>query len=136
MAREASVIVGSGITPLKQAVITNETTQEKHLRGTSVVILNPEDGSAGGSGLASSLTLGAAVVKLPNVPMRYRRAISIMNNGAGNKAIYIGFSSDINSGTGWPIAAGGSISLEINAEVEVYGLTAGSDIDVRILELS
>lgn len=136
MAREASVIVGSGIGPLKQAVTTNETTHEKHLRGTSVVVLNPEDGSAHGSGLASSLTLGTLAIKLPSVGMPYRRAMSIMNNDGSNKVIYIGFDPSLNSGNGWPIAAGGSISLEINAEVVVYGITAGSNIDVRILELS
>ena len=77
MAREASVIVGSGINPLKKDVCVNNTTKERHLRGTATVILNPEDASAGCSGLASPLTLGTATVQLPSTPLKYRRAISI-----------------------------------------------------------
>lgn len=134
MAREASVIVGSGINPLKKDVCVNNTTGERHLRGTAVVILNPEDGSAGCSGLVTAVTLGITAVQLPSTPLKYRRAISICNNSA--ETIYIGFDPGVVTGTGWPIPAGTAISLDINGQVLVYGVGASNSLDVRILELS
>ena len=134
MAKEASVIVGSGINPLKKNVPTNNTTQESHLRGTSVVVLNPEDGSAGGSGLVTTVTLTGTTVQLPSKPLKYRRAISICNNSAAD-TIYIGFDLNVTTGTGWPIAPKNTISLDINGQVIIYGVSDGST-DVRILELS
>jgi hypothetical protein len=134
MAREASVIVGSGINPLKKDVCVNNTTGERHLRGTAIVVLNPEDASAGCSGLVTAVTLDAVAVQLPSTPLVYRRAISICNNSA--ETIYIGFDPGVTTGTGWPIPAGTAISLDINGQVLVYGVSATSSLDVRILELS
>jgi len=135
MAHEASVILGSGINPLKKGVPTNGTTHESHIRGTNVVLANPEDCSAGGSGLVTAVTLGGTVVKLPTTPLKYRRAISVLNNSTGD-TVYIGFNPALTTGTGWPLAAGGSISFDMNGEVLLYGLSSGTSTDVRILELS
>lgn len=135
MAHEASIIVGSGINPLKKDVLANETTHERHLRGTNVVLLNPEDGSAGGSGLVTAMTVGGTAVKLPTTPLKYRRAVSVYNGTTGD-ILYVGFSPDLTTGTGWPIVAGASLALEINAEVLLYGVSDGTSTDVRILELS
>jgi hypothetical protein len=136
MARESSVIVGSGIAPLKKLLCPNQTTQERHLRGTSVVVLNPEDGSAGGSGLVTVVTVGGAAVKLPSVALKYRRAITIFNNDLNTEILYIGFDPGLSTGTGFPIPAGSSISMDINGQVVVYGISGGNNIDIRILELS
>lgn len=133
MAFESSVVVGSGIAPLKKQLPVNPTTLERHLRGTQVVVLNPEDGSAGGSGLVTAISVGAVAVKLPTTPMRGRRAIAVFNNSSA--ALYVGFSPSVTTGTGWPVPAGTSLPMDINAEVELYGI-AGSTVDVRILELS
>lgn len=137
MAYESSIIVGSGQNPLKQSdgqLCPNPITKERHLRGTQVVLINPEDASAGGSGLATQVTVGTSPIKLPTAPLKYRRAIAIHNNDSTNP-IYIGFSSDVTTGTGFPIAAGACLPMDINGAVEVYGISGGS-IDVRILELS
>lgn len=134
MARECSVIVGSGIGPLKKNLCVNNTTGERHLRGTSVVILNPEDGSAGCSGLVTAVTLNTVAVQLPSTPLKYRRAISICNNSADT--IYIGFDPNVTTGTGWPVPPGTAISLDINGDVLVYGVGISSSLDVRTLELS
>lgn len=134
MAYEASIVVGSGINPLKKQVCPNETTQERHLRGTNIVLLNPEDSSAGCSGLATQVNVGSSVVKLPTTPLKYRRAIAIFNNDSSEN-LYIGFSPDVTTGTGWPIPPSSSLPMDINSEVEVYGI-ASSTIDIRILELS
>jgi hypothetical protein len=135
MARESSVIVGSGINPLKKDVCPNNTTKERHLRGTNTVILNPEDASAGCSGLVTAVTLGASTVQLPTAPLPYRRAISICNNST-SATVYIGFDVGVTTGTGWPIAPGSAISLDINGDVKVYGASDSAGTDVRILELS
>lgn len=134
MAYEASVIVGSGINPLKKQVCPNDTTQERHLRGTNVVCLNPEDSSAGCSGLASQINVGTTATKLPLTPMKYRRAVAIFNNDSA-VTLYIGFDSDVTTGTGWPVPPATSLPMDANASLEVYGIAASS-IDVRILELS
>jgi hypothetical protein len=135
MAYEGSVTIGSGINPHKKEVPINTTSHEKHLRGTQVVLINPEDGSAGGSGLVTAITVGGSVIKLPTTPLKYRRAVSVYNGTSGD-TLYIGFDPNITTGTGWPIIAGGSIALEVNAEVLIYGISDGSSTDVRILELS
>ena len=135
MAREASVIVGSGINPLKKDVCPNNTTKERHLRGTATVILNPEDASAGCSGLVTAVTLTGSTVQLPSTPLPYRRAVSICNNSTAD-TVYIGFDPGVSTGTGWPIPPGTAISLDINGDVKVYGVSGGTGTDVRILELS
>ena len=132
MAREASVIVGSGINPLKKDLCPNNTTQERHLRGTATVILNPEDASAGCSGLVTPLTIGGTTVELPVPPLKYRRAISICNNSTVD-TLYIGFDPGVTTGTGWPIGPKNTISLDINGQVVVYGVSDSSSTDVMIL---
>lgn len=134
MAHEASIVVGSGINPLKKLVPANETSHERHLRGTQVVLLNPEDGSAGGSGLVTAVTVGSSAIKLPTTPLKYRRAMSVYNHS--QDTLYVGFGPGVTTGNGWPVAAGASIALEINAEVLLYGISDGTSSDVRILELS
>jgi len=135
MAHEASVIIGSGIGPLKNKVPYNTTSKERHLRGTATVILNPEDASAGYSGLVTAITLGGTAVQLPSTPLKYRRAISICNNSATDN-IYFGFDSSVTTGLGWPIPAKGTVSLDINGDVHVWGISDAASTDVRILELS
>ena len=125
MAYEASVIVGSGINPLKKQVCVNDTTKERHLRGTNVVVVNPEDGSAGCSGLASAITVGTSAVKLPTTPLN-----------STTETLYLGFDPGVTTGDGWPLAPGGAISFDLNGQVEVYGISSGASTDVRILELS
>tara|TARA_R110002096_G_scaffold108964_2_gene238494 strand:+ start:3394 stop:3801 length:408 start_codon:yes stop_codon:yes gene_type:complete len=135
MAHEASIIIGSGIGPLKKEVPVNSTSHESHIRGTNVVLINPEDCSAGGSGLVTATTLGTAVAKLPITPLKYRRAISVMNNSTAD-TVYVGFDPAMTTATGWPLSAGACISFDLNGGVLLYGVSSGSSTDVRILELS
>lgn len=134
MAREATIIIGSGINPLKKDVPYNSTSQERHLRGTATVLLNPEDASAGGSGLVTQITVGTTVTKLPPTPLVYRRGLAIFNND-NNRTLYIGFDPSITTGTGWPVPPGTSLPMDVNGQIEVYGI-ADQDVDIRILELS
>ncbi len=135
MAREGSIIVGSGTNPLKKNVCTNNTSQERHLGGTQTIVINPEDASAGCSGLVTAITLTGTAVKLPTKPLKYRRALSVCNNSATD-TIYIGFDDSLTTGTGWPMAAKTTISLDVNGDILVWGVSDGVSTDVRILELS
>ena len=134
MATELSVILGSGLNPLKQFVPLNPVNNERWLKGTSSVIINPEDFSAGGSGLVTPLSLTGTAIRLPTTPLEYRRAISVSNNNTVH-TIFIGFDPALTSSTGFPILPEGQLSMDINAEVILYGVTGGPTINVRVLEL-
>jgi hypothetical protein len=134
MAHESSVIVGSGLNPLKDTTPVNATTNERHLRGTQVVVVNPEDGSAGGSGLVTAVSVSSTAVKLPTTPLVYRRAVAVANQST-SVTLYIGFSPDTTTANGFPIGPGATMPMDVNAEIEIYGI-ADSTVDVRVLELS
>jgi|SRR5688572_26578181 len=134
MAQESSVVVGSGLNPAKYGLPFNERSRERHLRGNDVVVVNPEDASAGLSGLASRVLLsGGAAQQLPNSPLMYRRAISVRNNSAAT--LYVGFTSAVSTATGYPLSSGQSLPLQVNGAVKVWGI-ADSPVDVRIIELA
>lgn len=135
MAYESSAIVGSGINPLKKDVCVNKITGERHLRGTQVVVVNPEDASAGCSGLVTPITLTGTTAQIPTTPLKYRRAISICNNSPTD-TIFIGFDPGLTTGTGFPILPRSQLNMDINGQVIVYGVSGGTSTDVRILELS
>lgn len=135
MAYESSIIVGSGQNPLKNDPgFCSAPGRERFLRGTQVVVINPEDSSAGGSGLASQITVSTSLVKIPTAPLKYRRAIAIFNSDA-TATLFIGFDTTLTTGNGFPIPPSSSLPMDLNGAVEVYAI-APSAIDVRILELS
>ena len=119
MAHEGTVIVGSGIQPLKKLLPLNDVSQERHLRGTQIVLLNPEDASAGGSGITTKVIVGLSPVKLPTTPMPKRRAIALFNTDT-SVFLYIGFDSAVTTSTGWPVPPNTSLPMDINPEVEIY----------------
>jgi len=137
MAYESSIVVGSGLNPSKKLMPLNNITNERHLRGTSVVILNPEDASAGGAGAVTALSVGFSGVKLPDSPLVGRRAIAVHNNDP-IYTLYVGFGSGVTPENGWPVSAGSCIPMDLNGQIQLYGISQGSgvSIDVRILEVS
>lgn len=135
MAHEASVIVGSGANPGKSQVPFNQTTQERQLRGTSVVVLNAEDNSAGLGGAVTQITTSGVAVQLPSSPLRYRRAISIRNNNPSTGTLYIGFTSGVSTSDGYPVEAGEALPMEINGAIQIWGISS-ANVDVRIIELA
>jgi len=134
MASESSVIVGSGLNPLKLLVPSNATSNESHLRGTNSVIVNPEDSSAGRGGRVTQMNVGVSAVQIPTIPLDYRRAIAIRNNSSIAK-LYIGFSPGVTTADGFPLNPGESLPLEFNAGIPIWGI-ADTTADVRILEVS
>lgn len=136
MAYEVSSIPGSGLNPSKQAIPTHPKTGERSLRGTSVVVLNPEDNSAGIGGAVSQVTIASGVpAKLPTAPLTYRRAISVRNFNPSTGTLYVGFTSGVTTANGFPLEAGESLPMEINGAIEIWG-AANVSIDVRIIELA
>ena len=81
MASENTSTVGSGINPLKYSMVMNPFSQERHLRGTAIINLNPEDNSAGLAGRSSAVSVGTTATLIPTAPLVYRRAISVFNLG-------------------------------------------------------
>jgi len=137
MATESSVIIGSGLNPRKLQVPLNSVSKEAYLRGTDVIVINPEDSSAGRSGLATQLSVGTNAVQIPSSPLKYRRALSIRNNSSA-AVLYIGFSSSVTTGTGFPIKPGEALPMDMNAGIIIWGISDanGGNADVRVLELS
>ena len=78
------------------------------------------DSTAGGTALYSTSNLVG------------REAIAIKNNGA--VTLYLG-PSGVTSTTGYPLAAGESLVIELGPDVTIYGIAASS-CNVRILEVA
>ena len=137
MAYESSIIIGSGLNPKKTNVPINPVSNESHLRGTDVIVINPEDSSAGRGGVVTQVTVGVTALQLPTIPMKYRRAISIRNNSSV-AILYIGFSPSVVTGTGFPIKPGEALPMDMNAQIPIWGISDanGGNADIRILELS
>jgi len=134
MAQESSVIIGSGLNPAKYATPFNARSNERHLRGTDVCVINPEDNSAGLVGSGSQRTTTSNVpTLLPLTPLPYRRAIAIYNASAA--PLYIGFNSNVSASNGFPLASGQTLPLQVNGAIKVWGISA-SPVDVRIIELA
>lgn len=135
MSTEISVISGSGLAYAKKSTPKGGSLNEISLRGVATAVINPEDASASLSGVASAVTVDTSPVLLPTTPLKYRRALGILNNDNTN-ILYIGFNAEVTTSNGWPIAASNSISLDINGDVKVYGVGSASGVDVRLLELA
>jgi len=78
-------------------------------------------------------------VALPPSPLAARRRIYVKNLSNGNDdALYIG-GADVTTSNGFPLAKDEEVILDITDDIILYGRTAaaaGSDIDVRLLELA
>lgn len=133
MAREASVVVGSGITPGLGGVPAR-SDGSKRLTGTAVAIINPEDNSAHGVLLNTQQTVGTAASALPSGALGGRRSISVYNNDEA-AILYIGSSSGVTTSDGYPVGPGTAFSAELGSNVPLWGVST-IDIDVRILEVS
>lgn len=137
MAWESSIIVGSGLNPRKLLLPENPISRESHLRGTDVIVINPEDSSAGRVGSISQITVSTVVVQIPSTPLKYRRAISIRNNST-TAILYIGFNPSVTTGDGFPIKPGEALPVDLNASIQIWGISDanGGDADIRVLELA
>jgi hypothetical protein len=133
MAREASVVAGSGITPGLEGVPARQDGS-KRLTGTAVAIINPEDNSAHGVLLNTQQTVGTSAAALPTSPLDGRRSISVFNTD-DTATLYIGSGSGVTTDNGYPVGPGTAFSAELGGNVELWGVST-TDIDVRVLEVS
>lgn len=81
---------------------------------------------------ASRTTVGGTASKIPATPLAGRMAIVIYNNGT--EAFWIG-GSTVTANNGLPLSVGESIGLDVNDSVDIYGISDGTSINVRELEL-
>lgn len=145
MTREYASVLGSGTLPTlfenpslqagKPAgtyPIPSQRDQLKTRTGEGSILLNPEDLSVFQGIRPQAISVGASAVKLPTVPLEFRRALGIHNNGPG--ILYIG-AIGVTTATGWPIAVNEKIAFDIQGNIDVYGISASTS-DTRILELA
>lgn len=145
MSKEYSVTLGSGLTDHSALApaynFANGTfpvpSQRDALKvhvGDGIVLLNPENGSVSIGIKSQAVTVVATATPLPASALEYRRSLSIYNNSS--VVIYLGY-SDVTTSTGFPLAAGQSISIDCQQTpgMTVYAI-CGSSANVRILELA
>lgn len=134
MAREASVTVGSGLTPGLSGIPAHPNTQERHVTGTAVAVLNMEDASVGGRIQVDQISVGSTPISIPaSGTLPYRRSIAIQN--LGGDTLYLGHDANVDPTTGWSIMAMGMFSIECKNNVPIWVVSAGSS-DVRIIQAS
>lgn len=133
MAYEGHAVVGSGMKPQLEGIPTNPHTGERHQQGTNVVMVNPEDASAGGPFSVTAVSVTAVATRLPTIPLKYRRAIAVRNNG-GN-TIFIGPDSSVTTSTGFPLKTDEIFEADVATTGELWAIAA-SATDVRVIELA
>lgn len=133
MAHEGTTVLGSGIKPQVDTCV-NDISQQRHLAGTQVIVVNPEDATAGGPFRATAMTVGTTATRIPTVGLAYRRTIAIRNNGAST--VFLGESSGVTVATGFPLKPDEIFHADATGDVPVYGISDSSSVDVRVMELS
>ena len=128
MAYESSTITGSGITALR------ETYQLTGLRGSNVVIINPEDIlCALGKTANSGFTVTSSATTLLTVPiLAGRRKLLVFN--LGPQTVFIG-QSGITTSNGYPVPSGVEKAFDVLAYGGLFAISAGTS-DVRTLQIA
>lgn len=104
-----------------------------HRTGKQVILANPEDlNSVDAFGIRNiSVTGTATLIVGPNDnPLPRQRMVIIRNVGTGD--VHIGPDSGVLTTTGFELAANTQIELPLLHNVEVWGISGGSE-DVRVL---
>lgn len=134
MAHESSIVLGSGLNSKRDdmRVLANPVTSQIPMRGTSVVVLNPEDASVFGPLRSQQITVGSTAQAIPASPYEYRRAIAIYNEST-TSVVYIG-GPDVTTANGFPLLPGEKFAIDASAKAIVYAITSSS-ISIRIIEV-
>ena len=130
MAFESSVILGSGVSVLREPNVQNVP----RMRGTNAVVINYEDiNSSLGITQASGLSVGTSAIQLtgPENRLRGRRQVTIQNLGAGT--VYIG-DSGVTTSDGLCMPSGNVFTLGVLDFGDIW-IIGDALADVRILEL-
>lgn len=133
MAHESSIILGSGLHSKREEMQTlANSVAQVGVRGTSVVLLNPEDASVFGPIKSQQITVGGTAQPIPAIPFEYRRAIAIYNEST-TANVYLG-GSGVTTANGFPLLPGEKISLDATARAIIYAVSSSS-VSIRILEV-
>jgi hypothetical protein len=116
--------------PYNHVLVDNFPVQ-KYPNPVTNININPLRGFA----KSTAVVLSTALTPLPSAPLDYRRSLIIYNNSS-SVTIYIG-GSNVTSASGFPVPAGTySPPIDAGPKMIVYGRTAASTADVRVLEVS
>ena len=115
-----------------RAVLAKDLDGNK-LHAEAQYAANPQDIGSMGQAVATS---GFAAVGTTDVELTAgidRRVIAITNNGTN--ILFVG-PSGVAVANAYPVPTGGQISFNATSGVRLYGKTASSTTDVRIIELA
>lgn len=103
--------------------------------GEPVVLINPEDLSVNIGLKTQAISVTTSAVALPSVPLEYRRALVIHNNGSST--LYLGGDATVTTSTGMPLVTNEKMAFDIagNPNMTIYGISDGT-ANVRIMELA
>ncbi len=115
--------------------VPNKSSALRTRRGDGIVVLNPEDFSVSIGLRSSVVSVTTSATALPAIPLTFRRALVIHNNGSST--VFLG-GSTVTTAAGLPLLANEKIAFDIqnNQNVEVYAITVTGTIDIRIMELA
>jgi len=81
---------------------------------------------------ATALTVnGGTAQALPNSGLSGRMFVTVYNNGTS--LLYLGHPG-VTTTNGFPLGAGESINIDLNDSTDIYGISNGTDLNVRTLE--
>jgi hypothetical protein len=106
----------------------------KYMTGTNVVVINPEDASAGGMFQTTQIDIGGVATQIVAAPLEYRRSVAIRNKSIAG-TLYLGETSSVTTDTGFPVEPGEVFQADINGNVQLWGISDAT-IDVRVIELN
>lgn len=83
---------------------------------------------------SSDITANDTAAKLPGTALIGRTALAITNLNTSVAILYIG-NATVNTTNGFPLdSSTPSVSIDIDHTVDIYGITNGTEISVRVLE--
>jgi len=81
--------------------------------------------------LESEVTVAAIATKIPASPIQARHSLLIQN--IGNNVVYLG-SPTVTTANGYPIYPRGQITIQIEDDIDLYGIGAVAGEKLRIME--
>jgi len=105
--------------------------------GNSQYVANAAEVGSLGRGIATSgFTVGSGAFTELQAGLTYRKVLTIQNYGSD--VVFIGPSGALPAAISYlyPLAgSGGQIAFNVTSGVKVYGVTDGTSVDVRVLEI-
>lgn len=83
--------------------------------------------------LQQNLAIGTTAVAIPTSALSQRVTLLIFNNSTSGQILYLG-DSTVSSSNGFPIYPRGSIRIDIEDDVTIYGISSALGANIRIIE--